>query len=176
MNSNLPPKKKNNGCLKAFLIVFGVMFIVGAIASIFDDDNDGKKITETKKTEIIVWDSLSNTQKETVLNKLVNSDEEPFKTHRFKIAQSLIKAGKMAVKFPDTYEYFGTDGKWHDNEGGYFWLSSSNSTIEDIDKGLFNVKFDYRGENSYGTKVRQSITATFKYDGNSFEIVKAVDN
>ncbi|MGX8268400.1 hypothetical protein ACWTCY_16670 [Anaerostipes caccae] len=45
-------EKKKGGCLKTLLIVFGVLLVIGVIASIFggDEDNTNKESKSTKAT------------------------------------------------------------------------------------------------------------------------------
>ena len=171
--NNIKPKKKN-GCLKIFLIGIGVIFFLGIIGSIFGND-DSKKSDIKKVQKEIIWTNLKTNEKQEILNNLINSKEEPYNVHRFKLTQSLLEAAKSSTKFPDTFEYLSTDGEWY-NDQTHFWLSDKNTKIIDTENGIFEVKFDYRAENKLGMKVRQSITAKYKYDGKLFSIVDVKDN
>jgi len=176
MNQNSKSVKKSNGCLKVFLIVFAFLFAIGVISSIFkkDSKNTSKEITKPV-LEKIVWDSLDYTGKLDILHRFIKADEEPFKTHNANTSFKITSSGKQTAKFPDTYEYMGYDGEWHKGDG-YFFISDKNSKVKDTERGLIEVVFDYRAENRFGTKVRQSITITLKYNGNDVTIIDARDN
>ena len=176
MNQNSKSVKKSNGCLKVFLIVFALLFVIGVITSIFGKDSEDTRKEITKPVlEKIVWDSLDYAGKLNILNSFIKGDGEPFKTHNANMSFKITSSGKQTVKFPDTYEYMGYDNEWHKGDG-YFFINDKNSKIKDTERGLIEVVFDYRAENRYGTKVRQSIIMTLKYNGNDMIIIDARDN
>lgn len=166
--------KRNSGCLKIILLGIGVIFLLAIIGLIFGNQNNTKLDSKITQKEVI-WANLKTNEKQAVLSKLINSKEETYKIHRFRLAQSILQAAKSSTKFPDTFEYLSTDGEWY-NDDTHFWLNDKNTQIIDAENGIFEVKFDYRAENKIGMKVRQSITAKYSYDGKSFSFVSVKDN
>lgn len=114
--------------------------------------------------------NLSIEDKEEFLKQIIKSDFEPFSQYGAIIEVSLKQGFKQIIKFPQTLEFKTLTG-WGDYAG-----FTSNSRIEDAEKGVLLTSGVYRAENKLGSKVQDNYIIKYKFDGKNVEILDIQTN
>ena len=82
---------------------------------------------------------------------------------------------KQKVKYPETLEIQFNNEEFVSPSN--FVLVSKNIIIENLEKGKLAVIVDFKGENSYGTKVRNRLFLSIKFNQDkNFDILDTTIN
>ncbi|MDM1073644.1 hypothetical protein HX001_14235 [Empedobacter brevis] len=153
-------KKELSSIVKYIIVI--VFFIVGVLTvpSINNIENDLKL-----NNSITSFNGFP-------VEKLMESKEDKYETHNFRLSQIILNSAKKSVRFPETFEYLSTDNNWYNDSGEHFYINDKNTIIKDKYEGLIETTFQYKAKNRYDITVRKSMLITIKYNGNDFEIIK----
>ena len=163
------------GCLGVI-----VLLAIGFVVTMFSDEGFEDITKPEVKKEIVIkeWKTQTKSEKGASIKLLINGWDDPYRSQRFRLNQSIIKLLKKAAKYPETIEVKDNfdKNKWVlvDDYSNAEYISSYS--IENIKTGEITISTNFRSENKFGMKVRNILNTTITYDGNTIKFIKVSVN
>ena len=158
------------GCLS--IIAIGILFTV--IGFFF---SDGEKKETNKEVVVILkdWNVMTEIEKKETIKLMINSTENPYSEHRFRIRLLILKALKNSVKYPETLEFKSlfNNKKWVNSESSSALVAdNSQFKIVNYNKGELLITVPFRSESSIGLKIRKTLKLSLIYNGTNSYVIK----
>jgi len=151
--------------LKILLLLIVAFFIINKCNSTtYEKEVEEEFWSKNSELKEKKFQELNLDQKQTYLNQIILSDFKPFSTIAMQIEMGLEQGLKNYIKYPETIQYKNAMG-WGDFAGFV-----SNSTIDDIDKGVLISIGEFKSENKLGMEVRSKYVIRYKILDGSFLI------